>query len=156
MQWIILALSAIGAAFGCYFAIRCAQDARGVERHVQRLALMRASVIDLERGQAALASSLRRINGKLAHLATAEDVTELPPPVPRQAAPVIGTGGDRPPWVCENWAIACREGPRSEAARCECAYCLSMRMERARVRESLLPRGAEAHARHVEETKARA
>jgi hypothetical protein len=43
--------------------------------------------------------------------------------------------------VCDNWRIAQVEGPTSQAARCECAYCVEARANRAHVRSQLLKNG---------------
>ena len=42
--------------------------------------------------------------------------------------------------VCENWGIAQREGPRSDAASCECDYCTERRKLREHVRAQLVPK----------------
>lgn len=45
---------------------------------------------------------------------------------------------------CENWRIAAIEGPRSEAASCECEYCVSMREARRQAKAQLVPKGQAA------------
>lgn len=165
MLWIIpalcTALTATFAAFGFWCALRCARDRDATDVHVRKLVLMRAVVIDLERSQQALATSIRSINGKLAHLrGDADSVlpSRMGPPPSRATEEPADIVIDRPdPNACENWLTAQKEGPYSDAARCECSYCVTKRMERAKLRRDLLPaRGAEQHAEQVREHKARA
>lgn len=160
LQLVFVALSLIGAGFGFFCATRCARDRDAVDAHVRKLVLMRAVVIDLERSQQALATSIRSINGKLAHLRGESD-SVLPARMgapPSRDTEEPGVTIERPdPNACENWLTAQREGPYSDAARCECSYCVTKRMERAKLRRDLLPaRGAEEHAAQVRDHKARA
>lgn len=48
--------------------------------------------------------------------------------------------------VCDNWTAAQREGPLSEAASCECAYCVSRRAARAAFRATAVPKTVQAQA----------
>ena len=53
--------------------------------------------------------------------------------------------------VCQNWVDAKQAGPGSEAAKCECLYCMTQRAERAHVRGLLVPKtvGAQIGRAHV-------
>ena len=48
--------------------------------------------------------------------------------------------------VCEHWAEAQLHGPRSEAARCMCGYCLRMRSMRAAEKARILAERSRAKA----------
>jgi hypothetical protein len=43
--------------------------------------------------------------------------------------------------ACENWVAAQSAGPTSQAAQCDCAYCLRKRAERGQLRAALVPKG---------------
>jgi len=55
------------------------------------------------------------------------------------------------PGVCENYQRAQVDGPRSDAAKCECAYCEEMRLRRALARGELIPKTAAAQAARAKE-----
>ena len=48
--------------------------------------------------------------------------------------------------VCDNWTAAQREGPLSEAASCECAYCVARRAARTAFRAAAVPKTVQAQA----------
>lgn len=50
--------------------------------------------------------------------------------IPKNVLPVLGS--------CDNWTKALLEGPRSEAASCECAYCVGMRTQRRAEKAAIL------------------
>jgi septal ring factor EnvC (AmiA/AmiB activator) len=47
---------------------------------------------------------------------------------------------------CENWKAAQTLGPSSDAAKCECVYCLSKRAERRALRSALVPKTVQGQA----------
>lgn len=47
---------------------------------------------------------------------------------------------------CENWIAAQTLGPNSEAARCECPYCVFRRAERRALRAALVPKTVQGQA----------
>lgn len=48
--------------------------------------------------------------------------------------------------ICDNWSIAQRDGPRSDAASCECSYCVGRRAERRALRAALVPKTVQGQA----------
>jgi len=59
------------------------------------------------------------------------------------------------PILCENYHRAQVDGPLSQAAKCDCAYCVEMRERRARARSELIPKTASAQAAKAKEASNR-
>jgi hypothetical protein len=121
-------------AFCAYFAWRAGESAESAKHSEHRLAIMRGQVAGLEAAVVALDDRLKRLNGKVAADRYWNNQRDEQP----QLAPVRPDGSSRD--VCENWALAQREGPTSAAAQCVCDYCESMRADRAARRAKLPPK----------------
>jgi len=134
---------------GCFLAVtrtertqeRCKDYADTIEIAKHAALEDRHRVTSLERDVAALRRELRKLSGKFyATLAQIEDE-----PDDDAAAEQIDAG--RTDWaVCQNWTDAKQAGPQSEAAKCECLFCLSQRAARAQLRGSLVPKTVGAQA----------
>lgn len=156
----------IGSALlipNCLLLVACALYARRSEhqaqqafeaelacnRLVQKLNGERARVTVLEREVEALRRELRKLSGKFyAELQRREE--EWTQEEAEQGFPGLEDGTvaefqNRFP-VCENWTLAKQQGPRSEAAQCQCSYCVAQRAERARLRGELIPRTVQGQA----------
>ncbi len=104
---------------------------------------LRARMVDLEAVDAAqrqLLVRIQRLEGKF-HASQRQQPEQVAPPV--APAPLMQP--------CENYLRAQKEGPRSAAAACECAYCETMRAQRRAQRAALAPRNAEQLARFTQE-----
>lgn len=96
-----------------------------------RLSIMRGQVKGLEVGLTALDESHKKLAGRVyADQYWRGKRDEQPELTPSAFAGVDSV-------ECGNWAIAQREGPLSEAAKCECSYCEAKRADRARRRASM-------------------
>lgn len=148
----------------CLLLVACAVLARRAERHANKaydwyedtvrhathLRAERGRVTVLERELEALRRELRKLSGKFyAELAAIErDRDESAETLEAQDELAYGTVAqfqNRFP-VCENWTLAKEQGPRSEAAKCTCAYCEAQRAERARLRGALVPKTVQGQA----------
>lgn len=105
-----------------------------------KLRTERDRVTVCERELDALRRQLQKLSGKFyaaQREATPEPLDSNPP------APAV---------VCENWGLAQQQGPRSEAASCECDYCVGRRRDRRAFRNQqaaaghLDPSWVKAHA----------
>jgi len=67
-------------------------------------------------------------------------------PPPTSASGYDFTAATHAMQACENYAVAQKHGPSSEAARCECVYCATKRLERDQARKSLVPRTVQGQA----------
>lgn len=152
----------------CLLLVACAVLARRAERHANKaydwyedtvrhathLRAERGRVTVLERELEALRRELRKLSGKFyADLKAREDDQLFEEDADATAAKYFEPFGEttvadihnRFP-VCEKWAVAQAEGPRSDAAKCECLYCLARRAERRRLRGELVPRTVQGQA----------
>jgi hypothetical protein len=125
------------ALIGAVYAALCSTKA------AEKVFYDRARAISNDQRLGALEARIRKLEGKFygtvgAEQARAEDKAEE-----RAAAQHI--------LECEQWFIAKKEGPLSKAAKCECAYCTSMRAARDAARRALVPRGANAQAKWTKE-----
>lgn len=145
----------------CLLLVACAVLARRAERHANKaydwyedtvrhathLRAERGRVTVLERELEALRRELRKLSGKFyaAQRSFEEQVEDL---IADDADPPHGAVAqfqNRFP-VCENWTLAKQQGPRSDAAKCTCAYCEAQRAERARLRGALVPKTVQGQA----------
>lgn len=113
---------ALASGLSAYVAYRQAcfasADADNLKQSTFRITALEAEIDTLR-------SAVAKLRGKV-YATKAE-----PALVPDERAPAM---------LCENWARAQSDGPRSAAARCECDYCSYQRMLRAQVRAAILPR----------------
>lgn len=139
VNWLLTGLSTglLVCAVGVYFAARgLLHDAL---YEVRRFRGSAARLTAAEGDLAALSLSHRKLSGKLYGYigsARAEEAGNQTRPE-RSDAPVDPSGASRD--VCENWHAAQLEGPRSRAAKCECAYCEAMRAYRRSLKVALAP-----------------
>lgn len=123
-------------------ADRCCDLAREYEQHVLQIKNERNRISALERDTEVLRNSLRKVSG--AFYASLREVDDEP-------CRACGTRAlnDKHEHVfsapvCENYAIAQREGPLHAAARCDCNYCQGRRAAKAEFREREVPKTAQA------------
>lgn len=100
-----------------------ATHCRNAERAAMSLRTERDRVTVLERETEALRRELRKLSGKF-YASQREH---------EQVLDIIQDADDPP--VCENYAVAQREGPKSTAASCECDYCTRRRKEKREFRD---------------------
>lgn len=126
MQWLLTGC-ALALFLGCIvcavlaFRARneCVDTENALRRYVGRIAALEA---ELE----VVTKQLQKLRGKLYASKTADEeklqieIANSPP--------------------CENWLIAQRDGPRSAAAKCECADCTRRRSEREAFRAQHVPK----------------
>ena len=122
-----------------YLAFRAADHARSSEtrvmREVSKLMQQGARLTALEGAH----QSLLRQHQKLAGMFHADRRATPPPPNPTPDLPDLV---ELEP--CYNWQVAQIEGPRSDAAQCECGYCTHQRNLRAQTKRTLTPKGQPA------------
>lgn len=146
MLWPAIALTGcvlcfLGSVWLCQRAMQYSLDA---EREIARVLTLKGRVIALETSVESLDLKHRKLSGRVYATAAPRPVDEIDVDVdddPRENAP-----------VCGNFLAAQHEGPLSAAARCECAYCASMRAERGRLRERHVPKTAQAAAARAKVT----
>lgn len=136
MEWILtgcaLALL-IGCTICAVLAFRARNEAADIEDHLRR-SLGRIAALEAELD--VLAKQLQKLRGKLYADKTA-DQEKLPIAIAETPA-------------CENWLIAQRDGPRSAAAKCECADCTRRRAEREAFRALHVPKTTQERKRAIE------
>jgi len=122
---LVFALAAAGGAWMAWkFSGEAGADADNLRRTLGRIAA-------LESEHATIMSQIAKLRGKVYSL--------KPDPWPAGIAAPAAAGGAGAA-VCENYLTAQSQGPRSEAAACECDYCVGKREERSRLRAAILPR----------------
>lgn len=129
-QVLLTGLSLLAAGLGAYLAWRAGEGAERAEHAAHRLSIMRGQVAGLEAAMMGLDEKHRKLAGRVYADQYWRGRDEQP-----ELAPTEPDGRSRD--VCENWAIAQREGPNSRAASCECAYCNARREDRAQRRAKL-------------------
>jgi hypothetical protein len=128
----IAVLAALLSAFCVALAYRAADLC---DRHAKRLGNLRGNVFELEGALAQLANQHRKLEGRFygtlgaarARIEETKDAIETPQP-----SDVLV--------VCENWSKAQKTGPKSDAASCQCDYCVAMRELRHNVKAALVPK----------------
>ena len=140
MDWIStgLALVALSCCVFCVaqcFGARneCAETETSLRRSLGRIAALEAEA-DV------LAKQLHKLRGKLYADKSGTD-EKLQTEIARPFTQGI---------VCENWSTAQRDGPRSDAAKCECDYCTAKRAEREATRARLVPKSPKERADAIE------
>jgi hypothetical protein len=125
MQWLPTALSTVVLLFVCAIWFTARLALRDAQRSGHRNRNLAGRLDGVETEIAALRSGLARVRGK---------VYAEPKPVLMQESMTFASD------VCENWHIAQVDGPGSDAARCECDYCLGRRAIRESERARLVPK----------------
>jgi hypothetical protein len=138
MPTIVFALVALAAFVGVVLSLMYAVKAYSLSERLRmswetsRPAKLAAEVADLsavvDANKRATRAELGKIWQKFANLEPAR-----PPPVTE-----IAPSFDPHAQTCDNWLAAQLEGPRSKAAACMCAYCLSARAARAAEKAAIL------------------
>lgn len=124
-------LSLCASIFATFMAIKARESADRAAHSEHRLAIMRGQVGGLEAALMGLDAKFQKLAGRVyADEYWRGKKAEQPELQPSAFAGIDST-------ECGNWAIAQREGPTSEAAKCECSYCEAKRADRARRRASL-------------------
>lgn len=118
-------LAVLACAYWAYEARAAAQKA---EHSEHRLAIMRGQVRGMEVSLEALDARFKSLAGRV----YADEYWRGKDDAQPELQPV---GVEAP--ECPNWAIAQREGPQSEAAKCEDSYCAARRADRAARRAKL-------------------
>ncbi|HET9350979.1 MAG TPA: hypothetical protein VFO02_06550, partial [Burkholderiales bacterium] len=149
---ILFTALALAAFCGCLLALQRALKAADLahghylkaEAQTLTLKAERDRVTVLERDTEALRRELRKLSGKF--YASRRDMPFCGH-ADRDGNGVCRYCGDREPSraeqlvatkPCDNWIAAQTEGPRSEAARCECLYCMTQRRIRATEKAAIL------------------
>jgi hypothetical protein len=156
MQWLFLSFDVL--AVGCCLALArsVAQSANACHQHVMRIAAQRGRVVTLEGASESLTARLAKVErrvGTLASNARAE-AEELGRATSLGGPPSVFLDVDDAE-PCPNWSVAQRDGPSSDAAQCQCPYCLAKRHQRALARGEALSSYPKAHADKVRETERR-
>lgn len=151
--------------FVIYFAlVLCALCVWASYRHVSDAANIvhdvrtsRGRLISNEAAIESLTAQLQKLRGQFhAFKVNVEDTVIAdyhlqPDPHDAIRVPVPGVPGASTAPYCENYGLAQREGPRSEAASCECGYCVEMRARRSMVKAALIPKTASEQAKHAKD-----
>lgn len=121
----------VAACVSAYFAWQAGDRARAAQHSEHRLAIMRGQVAGMEAWLTAQDEKFRKLAGRV----YADEYWRGKNDAQPELQPSSAAGADHV--ECGNWTIAQREGPQSEAARCECAYCAARRADRAARRAKL-------------------
>lgn len=138
---------------------QCEDHANDAEAAKVALVEDRSRLTSLERDLEATRRELRKTSGAFyAHRAAYEEWLEQQPD-DDDGPPEEGRLGYGPHFdpnqkplplaaasVCENWSAAQTLGPKSEAAKCECLYCMTRREERRALRAALVPKTVQGQA----------
>ena len=117
------ALALLGCIFCAALAFRARNECIDTETSLRRL-IGRLAAVEAE--LEVVTKQQQKLRGKLYQSKTADE-EKLPIAI-----------SETP--ICENWQIAQRDGPRSAAAKCECADCTRRRAEREATRARLVPK----------------
>jgi hypothetical protein len=156
MEWLVLALGVSAAALAWGFARSAVLAASDCHQHAMRLAAQRGRVVTLEGASESLTARLAKVERRVGTLASnaRSEAEEMGRATSRGGPPsVLIDVDDAEP--CPNWSVAQRDGPSSEAAACQCPYCLAKRHQRALARGEALASYPKAHADKVRETERR-
>lgn len=151
-------LLTLGGGWLLWVTLRACDRAHGfyLKAEAQALSLRaeRDRVTVAERDTEALRRELRKLSG--AFYAFKRDVEDelLPdelPDLPIERYPALAARWEAaqqalPASICDNWSIAQRDGPTSDAASCECSYCVGRRAERRALRAALVPKTVQGQA----------
>jgi hypothetical protein len=154
------------AAFCATCAVVCHAGARAITRRERQLATTKSDLLllgaDVERLGAEI-GRVRSMHLRLAGQFTKQFGAYAPEPALSdhpdychehgghlRGSPACDLALSKREIACDNWALACANGPTSAAAQCTCAYCERKREERARLRRDNVPRDARALAEFSE------
>lgn len=124
-------LSLFAAAVAALMAVMARESAAKAAHSEHRLAIQRGQVAGLEAALMGLDAKFQKLAGRVYADEYWRGKNDRQP----ELMPSAAAGLDSV--ECGNWAIAQREGPLSEAAKCECAYCEAKRADRAARRAKL-------------------
>lgn len=141
---------------GVWFTFAASRHSEDAERSAESLRHMRAKLISLDAAFESLEAQHKKLNGRFYALRQeldfegADAESEASTMERRREGSWNALRGGPLPLdaqtVCEQWAIAQRDGPHSPAARCECAYCTERRAHRERQRNALVPKTVQGQA----------
>lgn len=130
MHYLSTALSTVAAIVAVFFAFMSSRHAERALRAAQKLEGARGRLVSLESAVDSLDRSHRKLSGRF-YAERQERLAEVDAEDDKQGLDltnnVMAMG-------CDNWRIAAIEGPKSEAASCECGYCVSMREARRQMK----------------------
>lgn len=124
MQYLFTGLYTALAVVAVFFAFISSRHAERALRAAKKLESARGRLVSLESAVDSLDRSHRKLSGRF----YAERQERLADEEDDKQTPALANIG------CDNWRIAAIEGPRSEAASCECDYCVSMREARRQMK----------------------
>lgn len=135
----------ICAGVAAFFAADARRYAAKCENHANRLRGMLARIPAVEAHSDGVEKQLSKLRGTFyAFKAAIEDgpaeLFRQDEFSQRERGIARPNSGDNEPAFCANYGQAQIEGPRSEAASCECGYCVEMRERRAEFRARAVPR----------------
>jgi len=123
----------LAAGIAIWAAIVARRAGSRAESEARRLSVMRGRVLTMEAELEALTSQHRSLRGKFYASRGQKEETPHEDPATLEN------------WeVCDNFQLAQRDGPRSPASACECAYCTDQRARRAAARAAFVPKGQPA------------
>jgi len=133
-------------------AWRTRRHADRAESAARKLEHARGRLVSLESAFDSLERAHKKLSGRFyARRAETVDVEHIQHQE-EQAARALNDSGAF--GICNNWRIAQVEGPFSEAAACECDFCVQTRQARAQIRAEVR-KTFPSHAATVVATKAR-
>jgi len=145
MDWLITVIELV-ILTGCVLALTrteklydgCRELRDEIERICGKVAEERSRLTGLERDVDALRRELRKLSGKFyaAQRAEEDDAGSWDAPLAHAI----------PASICDNWSVAQIAGPNSDAASCECSYCVGRRAERRALRAALVPKTVQGQA----------
>ena len=152
MHTLFLICSLVAAGVAAFFALDARRHAVRCETHTNRMRASQGRITGLEGSTESLLQQLQKLRGQFhafkaavedgpAELFRARDPEPVNYPAPRD--PRNGQTYD----ICPNYVTAQQEGPSSDAALCECSYCMAVREQRARFRAEAIPRTAQGQAK---------
>jgi hypothetical protein len=133
-MWVTLlftVLSLLASVTATIMAHLARESAASAKHSEHRLAIMRGQVAGLEAAMMGFDEKFKKLAGRVYADEYWRGKSDRQP----ELQPSVAAGFDSV--ECGNWAIAQREGPTSEAARCECSYCEAKRADRAARRAKL-------------------
>jgi len=145
MDWLLTAIELV-ILTACVLALtrmeRLYDNCRLLRDEAEAIALKiaaeRSRITGLERDVDALRRELRKLSGKF--YAAQRELVEVGT-LAAWSAPDANPGS-----ICDNWSVAQAMGPNSDAASCECSYCVGRRAERRALRSALVPKTVQRQA----------
>jgi len=125
------------------------RELRGeIESTCARILEERSRLTGLERDVDALRRELRKLSGKFyaAQREAQDDAEDLDTYANDLTATHNLIAHANRASICDNWSVAQIAGPNSDAASCECSYCVGRRAERRALRAALVPKTVQGQA----------